>query len=75
MSKGYHKRNYWEKIRQIQSITLEYQRKGYFNEWIYKELIQPKYLISRATFYSYLGVNIFLEQRKADAAKHPLKNG
>lgn len=72
---GYSKVNYWERVRQIQAITLEYQRKGYFNEWIYKELIQPKYLISRSTFYNYLSVNIFLEKRKADATIHPLKNG
>jgi len=63
---GYSKENYWEKGRQIQKITVEYKKRGYFNEWIYKELIRPKYLISRSTFYNYLAVNPYLERIKRE---------
>jgi hypothetical protein len=47
-------KNYLTKIATVQKITLEYKEKGCTQEWIYRKLIFPNYLISRTTFYKYL---------------------
>jgi len=54
---SYNKRNLLLKIIDVQTIVLEHQRKGITQKWIYENVIYPKYLISRHTFYNWLGTN------------------
>ena len=58
------------KIIEIQKITLEHKDKGSTQKWIYKNLIAEKYLISNATYYSYLGTNAKRELNELERAKH-----
>lgn len=46
------------KIRDVQKITLEHTRKGITQEWIYHNIIYPKYFISKSTYNNYLATNI-----------------
>jgi hypothetical protein len=66
---GYSKKNFLKKVKDVQDIYQEYHRRGYTNEYIYKELIRPKWLISRTTFYNYLSISLYLEQKKEES-KH-----
>ena len=49
-------RRYLEKIMSVQKIWTDYRAKGSTTEWIYNNLIEPHYYISRSTFYGYLTV-------------------
>ena len=53
---GYNKRNKLERICEIQRITLEHTKHGVTQKWVYENVIYPRFLISMATFYNYLGV-------------------
>lgn len=53
----YNRVNLLRRMVEIQDITLEHQRRGVSNDWIHKNVIQPKYLISRSTYYQYLAIN------------------
>lgn len=53
----YNRVNLLRKMVEIQDITLEHQRRGVSNDWTYQNVIQPKYLISRSTYYQYLATN------------------
>ena len=44
-------------IMAIQDITLEYKGKGCTQEWIYHNIIYPRFYISKTTYYRYLGIN------------------
>lgn len=63
---GYNKINYLKKIIEIQTITMEYKNKGTFQEWIYINVIAPRFYISRATFYNYLAINAKKELKKLE---------
>lgn len=52
----YNKRNKLERICEIQRITLEHTKRGVTQKWVYDHVIYPRFLISIATFYNYLGV-------------------
>jgi hypothetical protein len=54
---AYNQKNRLKRIIDIQNLTLSEKEKGYSQEFIYQTIIKPQYLISRATFYSYLGTN------------------
>lgn len=60
---AYNRKNYYKRIIEIQNITLEHTQKGVTQEWVYNNIIYPKYFISRATYYRYLSTN----------AKHAIK--
>lgn len=61
---GYNKVNHLKKIVEIQNITMEYKKKGIYQEWIYINVIAPKFYISRATYYNYLAINAKGELKK-----------
>ncbi len=54
---AYNKRNYFERIVEIQNITLEYKKKGVTQIWIYRNHIEKKYNISLRTYNAYLAIN------------------
>jgi len=49
-------RRYLDKIMSVQKIWVDYKAKGVTTEWIFLNLIEPNYYISRSTFYGYLTV-------------------
>lgn len=54
---GYMPYNCKNKLRlivTIQNITLEHTTRGVTQEWVYKNIILPRYCISKRTYYSYL---------------------
>lgn len=55
--KGYNQCNKLERICEIQRITLEHTRRGITQKWVYDNVIRPRFIISLATFYNYLGTN------------------
>lgn len=46
--------NRLRRIIEIQNITLEYTAKGVTQEWVYRNIIYPRFYISRQTYYRYL---------------------
>lgn len=53
---AYNQRNKLERICEIQRITLDHTRRGVTQKWVYDNVIRPRFLISIATFYNYLGI-------------------
>ena len=51
---AYNRKNKLEQIIEVQNITLEHSRRGVTQQWIYCQLIYPRFRISRSTFYNYL---------------------
>lgn len=59
---GYSKKNMLEKAKAIQQLYKEHVwGNGATAEWTYKNIIYPRFFISRATFYKYLGINVASE--------------
>lgn len=54
---GYNRKNILAKIIAVQQLVKEYQRKGVTQEFVYREIVYPRYYISRRTFYEYLGTS------------------
>ena len=50
------RKNYLLRIVDIQELTLEHTKKGTTQEWVYKNIIEPRYRISKSTYYNYLAV-------------------
>lgn len=63
---AYNKRNLYNKIVEIQNIVMKGQQKGKSQKEIYYSEIEPKYFISPATFYNYLGTNAKAELVKLE---------
>lgn len=53
---SYNQRNKLERICEIQRITLEHTQRGVTQKWVYDHVVRPRFLISIATYYNYLGV-------------------
>jgi len=53
----YNNTNYLRKVKEIQDITIEHKARGATQEWIYKNIIYPRYFISKPTYYRYLSIN------------------
>lgn len=66
---AYNRKNLLERVLAIQTVTLEHKRRGVSQEWVYQNIIYPTYLISRTTYYSYLGCNAKAELKRIEAAK------
>ena len=61
---AYNRKNILTRMVKIQEITLEHTRRGVSQEWVYRELIFPRFGISKRTYYSYLGTSAKSELRK-----------
>lgn len=54
---------------EIQDITLAHKKRGVTQEWVYVNEIYPRFMISRATYYSYLAYPAKRELRKVEEAE------
>ena len=66
---GYNRRNILKRIIEVQNITLEHTKRGSTQEWVYENIIYPRFLISIATYNNYLAVNAKAELKKMDEAE------
>ncbi len=46
--------NRLRRIIEIQNLTLQYTQQGVSQEYIYRNIIYPRFFISRQTYYRYL---------------------
>ena len=63
---AYQRKNYLEKIIEIQTIALKYNNNGLFYKEIYHRYIEKQYHISKRTFDTYLGINAKKELRELE---------
>ncbi len=78
---GYRDNNRLERIADIQDLTMKHKTNGSTQEWIYANIINPTYKISRGTYYRYLATpaKLMLKRQnpkadaKAEADKKQLK--
>jgi hypothetical protein len=56
MAQGYNRYNLLQKVREVNEIYLVYHKKGETADYIFRNLIQPRFYISRQTFYRYLAI-------------------
>jgi hypothetical protein len=54
---AYNRKNLLSRIIEIQDITLAHTNKGVTQEWVYKNIIYPRFYIARVTYYKYMGIN------------------
>ena len=65
----YSTKNLLKRIVDIQNITLEHQKHGATQKWIYENMIEPKYHISRTTYYNYLASDAKKRLRELEKEK------
>lgn len=63
---AFHRKNYLEKIIEIQAIALKYSKEGLFYKEIYHRYIEKQYHISKRTFDTYLGINAKKELKELE---------
>ena len=63
---AYQRKNYLEKIIEIQTIALKHNNNGLFYKEIYHRYIEKQYHISKRTFDTYLGINAKKELRELE---------
>jgi hypothetical protein len=61
---AYNNKNKLTLMIDIQDLTLEHTNKGVTQEWLFKNVINPTYRISRGTYYNYLARNAKKELRQ-----------
>lgn len=61
--------NRLKKIVDIQNITLEHQKRGVTQKWIFENIIGPTYHISKTTYYNYLASQAKKQLRELDEKK------
>ena len=50
----YNTKNKLLRAAEMQDITVAEIRKGHSYSWVYRNIIRPRFRISRATYYNYL---------------------
>ena len=63
---AYNRGNILKRMTEIQDITLEHTRRGVTQEWVYKNVIYPRFVISRATYYTYLSYPAKMELKRLE---------
>ncbi len=64
---GYNRRNMIEKAKAVQALYKEHVgRNGSTAEWTYKNVIYPRFYISRSTFYNYLVIDVEAALKQLD---------
>lgn len=61
---GYTKKYFLQRVREVNEVYLEHNRRGVSNEYIYENYIKHRFHISRSTFYDYLTIPYVDEMRK-----------
>lgn len=59
----YNRRNYLLTVAEVQREAIRARRSGLSYSRLFRDVIRPRYHISRSTFYNYLGVNVRKELR------------
>lgn len=52
------------KIKIIQKIIVEHQKKGVTQQWVYDNIVHPRFFISKSTYNNYLGKNINMNVKR-----------
>lgn len=63
---AYNRGNILKRMVEIQDITLEHTRRGVTQEWVYRNVIYPRFVISRATYYAYLSHPAKMELKRME---------
>lgn len=66
MGKGYNRRNFLLRVKDIQDIYQEHHKRGCTDKYIYQTHIYPTYKIGRATFYNYLATPAVKELKELE---------
>lgn len=66
---AYTKKNKYQRIIDIQDLTLEHTKKGVTQEWVYNNIVYPTWRISRRSYYNYLSINAKSELKKLEEVK------
>lgn len=66
---AYNRRNILKRMVEIQDITLEHTRRGVSQEWVYNNVVFPRFVISRATYYAYLSYPAKMELKRLEEAE------
>lgn len=66
MGKGYNRRNFLLRVKDIQDIYQEYHKRGCTDKYIYQTHIYPTYKIGRTTFYNYLAIPAVKELKELE---------
>ena len=64
---SFNRRNLLTRIVTVQELTLEHTRRGVTQEWVYANVVYPRYVISRRTYYNWLGINARGELRRLES--------
>lgn len=67
---AYNRRNYLERIVEVQQIVLNERENGATFRWIYKNKIKKQFRISYSTFNNYLAIPASKELKKLVNEKH-----
>ena len=54
------------RVKRINEIYIEQHKKGYSNEFIFREYIRDQFHVSRSTFYNYLATPYQAELKKIE---------
>lgn len=60
---SYNRRNYLHIVAEVQAEAIRARASGLSYTRLFRDVISPRYHISRSTFYNYLGVNVRKELR------------
>ena len=66
MAKGYNRRNFLLRVRDIQDIYMQHHTRGCTDKFIYQNHIYPTYKIGRTTFYNYLATPAVKELKELE---------
>ena len=66
MAKGYNRRNFLLRVKDIQDIYTNYYAHGCTDKYIYQTHVYPTYKIGRTTFYNYLAIPAVKELKELE---------
>ncbi len=68
---AYNRENLLRRVIDVQTTFKEHNKQGMVQEWIYTNIIHPKYKIGRTTFYNWLSIPA---QRELEKIKNETEN-
>ena len=63
---AYNSKNLLIRIIEIQNLTLEYQKKGATQKWVYRNVVKERFHVSYGAFKQYMGRNAKNELRELE---------
>lgn len=54
------------RVQAVQELYKEHQANGATNEWIFNNVVYPRFFISRTTFYKYLSIPATRELKRLE---------